>query len=67
MAEMPPGLRFTAAEVEELRRIQKNAKRRHEVTRLAAEASGRHDFPLLPRECSWSYEEEFRRKVRARR
>lgn len=34
---------------------------RHEKERKAALQRGRVDFPLLPYECSWAYEEEIRR------
>lgn len=61
MALMPEELKFTPEEQAELDRIQAAAKVRHEMARKAAAAAGRRYFPLLPRECSWAYEEEFRR------
>ena len=45
--------------MDELERIRKMAKIRHEKER---KKSKRKDFPLLPYECSWAFEEEFRRK-----
>lgn len=47
---------------QELKLIQDAAKLRHKKARKAASNRGRKDFPLLPYECSWAFEEEFRRK-----
>ena len=41
--------------------IKTFAKARHERARKAAAARGRKDFPSLPIECSWAFEERFRR------
>jgi len=38
------------------------AKVRHEKKRKSEKARGREDFPLLPYECSWAYEQAFRDK-----
>jgi hypothetical protein len=43
----------------ELNRIKKDARAAHERARKAAKQRGRLDFPDLPFECSWAYEEEF--------
>jgi hypothetical protein len=45
-----------------LAEIKAKAKVRHEKARQAAAKRGRHDFPLLPYECSWAFEEEYKRK-----
>lgn len=44
-----------------LKHIRDAAKIRHEKQRKAALKRGRKDFPLLPYECSWAYEQEFYR------
>jgi hypothetical protein len=64
MALLPESLRLTAAEQSKLDQIQTAARLRHEKARQAAAKRGRHDFPLLPYECSWAFEEEFRRRER---
>ena len=64
MALMPDSLRLTPAEQTELDRIRAAARVRHEKARKAAAKAGRKDFPMLPFECSWAYEEQFRRRVR---
>jgi hypothetical protein len=64
MAKMPDHLRLTPAEQAQLDAIQADAKIRHEKARKAAKRRGRTDFPDLPYECSWAYEEEFRNRVR---
>jgi hypothetical protein len=50
------------ANIPSLDEIKRLAKIRHEKARLAARRRGRKDFPMLPYECSWAYEEEYRRK-----
>ena len=64
MALLPDSMRLTAAEQAELDQIRAAARDRHEKARKAAKKAGRHDFPLFPYECSWAFEEEFRRRVR---
>lgn len=49
----------------ELEAVRKVARDRHEKARRAAKARGRHDFPDLPWECSWAFEEELRTKLNA--
>ncbi len=61
MALMPDHLRLTVSQIEELERIKAKAKERHEKARKAAKKAGRKDFPMLPYECSWAFEEKFRR------
>lgn len=51
---------LSAGELAELATIQQKAKERHEKARKAARAKGRIDFPLLPFECSWAFETQFR-------
>lgn len=43
--------------------IQSAAKVRHEKARKAARKKGRKDYPMLPYECSWAFEEEFRKEL----
>jgi len=50
---------LTPNEAAELQRIREAAKVLHEKARRAAAQRGRHDFPALPYECSWAYEQEF--------
>lgn len=64
MAIIPESLKFTPAEQAQLDIIRAKAKQRHEFGRLAALKRDRKDWPMLPFECSWSYEEQFRRQVR---
>jgi hypothetical protein len=64
MSSMSDSLRFTPAEQAELDLVQSTARGRHERARKAAKQRGRVDFPLLPYECSWAFEEEFRRRKR---
>jgi len=45
-----------------LENIRIRARKRHELARKAAKARGRLDFPMLPYECSWSFEMEFDRQ-----
>lgn len=45
-----------------LEEVKRLAKIRHEKERKAARRRGRKDFPMLPYECSWAFEEEFKRK-----
>ena len=63
MAMMPDYLRLTPGQQAILDEIKRKAKIRHEKARLAAKKRGRHDFPDLPYECSWAYEEKFRRET----
>jgi hypothetical protein len=62
---LPDNLRFTPEEEKQLEEIRTQAKIDHEKNRKAARRQGRKDFPDLPYECSWAYEQEFRRKVRS--
>jgi hypothetical protein len=64
MAKMPDHLKLTPDEQAQLDAIKQEAKIRHEKERKAAKRQGRVDFPALPYECSWAYEEEFRKRVR---
>ncbi len=64
MALMPDLLQLTTIERAELDEIRRKAKIRHEKNRKAAARQGRKDFPDLPYECSWAYEEEFRKSGR---
>lgn len=64
MAVMPESMRLTEDEENQLAVIRKDAKKRHEKARRAARKRGRKDFPDLPFECSWAYEQQFRRKSR---
>lgn len=57
-------LRLTKTEMDLLDTIKAKARVRHEKERRAARQRGRLEYPLLPWECSWAYEEEFRRRVR---
>ena len=54
---------MTPQQQEELERIKDIARQDHERKRRAAKARGRVDFPLLPYECSWAFEEEFKRET----
>jgi len=45
-----------------LEEVKRLAKIRHEKERKAARRRGRKDFPMFPYECSWAFEEEFKRK-----
>lgn len=56
---------MTEAMTKELEKVRAAAKVRHEKARKAARKRGRLDFPLLPYECSWAFEQEFERKNRA--
>lgn len=49
----------------ELEAIQAEARKRHEFSRKAAKARGRRDFPALPFECSWAFEEQLRKRLGA--
>jgi hypothetical protein len=53
---------LSAVEQKELESIQAKAKVRHEKARKAAAKRGRKDYPMLPYECSWAFEQEFRRE-----
>ena len=55
---------LTTEEQIKLEEIRKEARIRHHKAKNAAYARGRKDFPLLPFECSWAYEQEFMRKIR---
>ncbi len=61
MSIMPDSMRLTPKQEEQLANIRTVAKARHEKARKAALKRGRTSFPLLPIECSWAYEEQFRR------
>jgi hypothetical protein len=61
---LPEHLKLTANEQAQLDSIKVKAKERHERARKTAKRAGREDFPVLPYECSWAFEEEFRREVR---
>jgi hypothetical protein len=63
MAFMPDHLKLTPDEQARLDGIHRAARIRHEKARKAAKRRGRHDFPLEPYECSWAYEQEFRRTI----
>ena len=63
MASLPDSMRLSPSAEAELREIQTAAKVRHEKARKAAKRRGRLDFPDLPYECSWAYEEAFRQRV----
>lgn len=56
--------RLTPEEAQELEAIRRDAMLRHEAKRKAARRRGRMDYPMLPYECSWAYEQEFRTKRR---
>lgn len=62
---MPDSLRLTPEEQGKLDEIRRLAKIRHEKARKAALARGRKDFPDLPIECSWAFEEKFRQQERS--
>lgn len=64
MAVMPESMRLTPDEEEAIQTIRTAAKVRHEAARKAAAKRGRRDFPLLPYECSWAFENEFLSKYR---
>ncbi len=61
MAQLPDGLKLWPAQQAVLDAIRADATQRHEAARKAARRQGRIDFPLLPYECVWAYEEEYRR------
>ena len=67
MSVMPQDLRFTPDEEQALEAVRVVARTRHARAKAAARARGRLDFPLLPFECSWAYEEQFRREVRTQK
>lgn len=46
-----------------LREVRAAAMIRHEKARRVAKRQGRHDFPLLPYECSLAFEVEFSQRV----
>lgn len=62
MAQLPKHLQLSAELESKLEAIRVQARIRHELARKACRARGRVDFPLLPYECSWAYEQEFFRK-----
>lgn len=64
MAIMPESLKFTPEEQAKLEDIRVKARARHGRARQAAAQRGRKDYPSLPYECSWAYEEEFRRLIK---
>ena len=61
MAIIPAALKLTPEQESNLETIRVSARIRHEKARKAWKAKGRINFPLLPFECSWAYEEHFRR------
>lgn len=52
---------LTPEQAEQLEEVRAKARARHEKARAAAKARGRKDFPALPYECSWAFEQEFTR------
>lgn len=60
-------IQFSDKARKELEEIRKTAKIRHERARKAAKRQGRQHFPLLPYECSWAFEEDFRRELEQRK
>ena len=64
MAVMTDAFRLNEEEAAYLERIRVRAKERHEKARKEAKKAGRKDFPLLPVECSWAYEEKYRKVCR---
>ena len=63
---LPNHLQLDERDEKELEAIRAVARKRHEKARRAAKKQGRN-FPLLPYECSWAYEEEFRKSRGERR
>lgn len=61
MATMTKSMMMTPEQEDLLFKIREQAKKRHEVARKSAAKRGRRDFPDLPFECSWAYEQKFRR------
>lgn len=61
--EIPPNLKLTIPESEDLELIRHLARIRHHNYRLRHKIP-RDKFPDSPYECSWAFEEEFRRKYR---
>lgn len=59
--------RLTPSEEQALETVRVAARARHSRAKAAAKKRGRLDFPLFPFECSWAYEEQFRREVRNQR
>jgi len=53
---------MTNEQQKQLEQIQAKAKVRHEENRKKATRQGR-DFPLLPYECSWAFEEYYRKSL----
>ena len=64
MNQLPESLKLTPVEQNKLDAIRVTARVRHELERKAARKRGRIHFPPLPFECSWAYEEQFRRTIR---
>lgn len=62
MDMLPDSMRLSPALQTKLDGIRSAAKVRHEKTRKAARRNGRVDFPMLPYECSWAYEQQFIRE-----
>jgi hypothetical protein len=67
MPLMPAELKLTADEEMRLAAIRIAARDAHDLARRQAARRGRKDFPAAPYECSWAYEEQFRRQARAGR
>jgi hypothetical protein len=64
MALIPDSFQFTEQEASYLEVLKTRAKARHEQARKEAKRRGRHDFPMLPYECSWAFEEKYRKVCR---
>lgn len=60
---VPDSLRLTPTEQAELDMIKDAARERHQKT-YAARLKRGLPYPESPYECSWAYEEEFRKRVR---
>lgn len=58
---LPDHLRLSPENEAKLEKIRQKARELHEAKRKAREKRGL-PFPLLPYECSWAFEEEFRRQ-----
>jgi hypothetical protein len=63
--QTPASLRLTPDEEAQLAEVRRQADIRFDKFKKAERFKGRVDFPPLPYERSWAFEEEFRRRVRA--
>lgn len=52
---------MTETQAAALEAIRVVARKRHEKARKAARQRGRKDFPALPFECSWAFEQQWLR------